>query len=255
MVHSHVSQLAPKEVRNVTWFDFSLDTPGEYVFTLFVNGTPVDDKTITVKPEGNVMAWMECNSPVQVESSTTCVVHLKNYGSQPIEVSLEEIHFAGVTIWNGVDDESVRIPVNATKTAILRSNSTNNDIRFEITLNNRLAEKLFDANYFLSPGGGYYTYLLTPNDQPAAYRVSAVLSIGQSVSFGVLVTPNTRFQINGYTITSNSLTGLGIVLAFMSVDFGTVVTIAGFILNIYPNIRAPAPLGANETYNNLIGGG
>jgi len=156
VVHSFVSQLAPKEEKNVTWFDFRFDNPGKYMFTLYVNGTPVDDKTITVKPEGNVVAWMECDSPVQVKSSTTCVVHLKNYGPQPIEVSLEEIRFAGVTIWNGVDDESVKIPVNATRTAIIRPNFTNNDIRFVITLNNGLAEKLFDANYFLSPGGGYY---------------------------------------------------------------------------------------------------
>jgi len=88
------------------------------------------------------------------------------------------------------------------------------------------------------PLGEVIIYLPTPNDQPATYRISAVLSIEQSVSFDVSVVPNTSFhQISGYTIASDSLTGLGIVLAFMSVDLGTVVTIAGIMLNIYPNIN------------------
>ena len=237
------------------WFGFHFDNPGVYHFYLYVNGEFEDFLTVNVTFDGPVLAWMECKSPVRVDSSTTCSIHIKNYNPIPVSVSLKEVYFAEIPIWKGVDDDSVQIPINSKKTVVVPANAETDRIAFEITFNSNLAEKLFgdSADYFLSPGGGYYKYLLTPGGQPTAYRIAAKLSTGQRITYDICLLPDTP-KITGYELAGGVLSGLSLILAISQPGLGTFVTIGGFVLTLYPSIRAPSPVGSSERDNNLIGG-
>ncbi|ASJ13474.1 hypothetical protein [Thermococcus thioreducens] len=167
---------------------------------------------------------------------------------------LEEIYFAGIPVWTGVNDDSVKIPITSKRTVTVLANSENDDMGFEIIFNDNLAEKLFTADYFLSPGGSYYKYLLTPGGQPAIYRVAVKLSTGQIITYDICLLPNT-VNVTGYEIVGGSSSGAGVILAFLNIDVGTLLTVGGLLLYFYPSIKAPSLLGATETDNNLIGGG
>ncbi|GEM_PF-3526626 len=138
VVHSYVPQLAPKEEKNVTWFDFKFDTPGKYMFTLYVNGTPVDDKTITVNPKGDVVAWMECNPELVDETvdSISCNIYVKNNDSSTITLWVTDVYFAGGKIYDWSDTQHTIIQLSQ-NTFEVKPNSSGT-LAFSIPLNDEL---------------------------------------------------------------------------------------------------------------------
>ena len=97
---------------NITWFNMTLANLGEYYFTLYVNGELEDEKIITVNPEGNVMAWMECDPEFvsEDEDSLSCRVNVKNLGGTTEEVWITNIYFAGGEIYDKSSADNLVIP-------------------------------------------------------------------------------------------------------------------------------------------------
>jgi len=176
VIHSYVSQLAPKEEKNVTWFDFRFDNPGKYMFTLYVNGTPVDDKTITVKPEGNVVAWMECKkSLVAIGSLDQCIVYFNLTHPTTMKIRLEEIDFGGKKVW---PNEPSGVSVDISTVTLSPSNMMDH-MTITIGINSSLANYYFGKpiyRTYLDRFAGY-SYVVTAKFQGLSYQVSDIIQI------------------------------------------------------------------------------
>lgn len=108
------------------------------MFTLFVNGTPVDDKTITVKPQGNVMVWMECNPELIDETvdSINCNIYVKSNDSNTIILWVTDVYFAGGKIYDWSNKQHTVIRLNQSTLEVKPGSS--GTLAFSIPLNDEL---------------------------------------------------------------------------------------------------------------------
>ena len=256
VIHSYVYQLAPDEEKNVTWFDFGLDNPGKYMFTLFVNGTPADDKTITVKPEGNVVAWMSCDDSVKLTTSFNCHVYVNNQNDPIVHAELKTIEFSGVPVWDGTNWDAVRISGDNGANITIPPNETK-EIEFTVQVNGDLAKRIY--------GDGYYVYLFTPGNEPEAHWISVKLQLGNALKelgTTVLVYPGddkggstVREIVGVFTVGGGVTTIVGAITESSLLAYtGVGMLFAPLVVYSLANIHAPSPAGSNEDDGNLIYG-
>ena len=84
------------------WFTITLANPGEYYFALYVNGELEDEKTITVKSDNNIEAWIECSPEFvsEEDDSVACSVRVENLNGASVNVWIMDLYFAGGEIYD-----------------------------------------------------------------------------------------------------------------------------------------------------------
>ncbi|WP_297510103.1 hypothetical protein [Thermococcus sp.] len=232
------------------------------MFTLFVNGTPVDDKTITVKPEGNVVAWMECNPDViSLGESTTCLTHLELRSNETVTLNFKKVEFGGKIVWpNG--PSSINVPVNATT---LNLTNMREDLTVTITINNELADYYFNkkplgwGSYIDRLAG--YSYLIRVFFDDNVVTSDIIEIMGKSASLGEKA--KVTFEVIGttYSVSQRCVERLGQLEIVIGGPLGSALAKVtpvvdmiswGLTLRDFINwLRAPMP--ADIDGNNVIG--